>query len=103
MKIKKGDKIIVIAGKDLGKKGEVLSVLPKEGKVIVEGINIVKKHIKPGTVTEEGGVIKKEAPLDVSNIMFYDDDLEKGVRLGIKIVDGKKYRVNKATGKVLER
>lgn len=103
MKIKKGDKVIVISGKDVGKKSKVLSVMPKDKKLIVEGVNTVKKHIKPGTVTEEGGVIKKEAPIDVSNVMYYDDDLEKGVRLGTKIVDGKKYRVNKATGKVLEK
>lgn len=103
MKIRKGDKVLVISGKDLGKTGEVLSVFPNKNKVIVEGVNIVKRHVKPGTATDEGGIIKKEAPVNVSNVMYFDDELGKGVRLGTKIVDGKKYRVNKATGKVLEK
>ncbi len=103
MKIQKGDKVKIIAGKDFSKTGVVLKVLPEKSKVIVEGINIVKKHVKPGAVSKEGGIIKKEAPIHVSNVMFFDSELGKGIRLGAKVVDGKKYRVNKATGKVLEK
>lgn len=101
MKIIKGDKVKIISGKDLNKTGVVLAVFPKANRVIVEGVNIVKRHVKPGAVSKEGGIIKKEAPIHVSNVMFYDDELGKGVRIGSKVVDGKKYRVNKATGKVL--
>ena len=101
MKIIKGDKVRIISGKDLNKTGVVLNVLPKENRVIVEGINIVKKHVKPGAVSKEGGIIKKEGSIHVSNVMYFDDGLGKAVRLGTKVVDGKKYRVNKATGKVL--
>ncbi len=103
IRIRKGDKVKVISGKDLGKVGAVLRVLTKDKKVVVEGVNIVKKHVKPGTVSKEGGVIKKENPIHVSNVMYFDDELGKGVRLGNKVVDGKKYRVNKASGKVMEK
>lgn len=103
MKIKKGDKVKIIAGKDIGKTGAVLRVLPKKNKVVVEGINIVKKHVKPGTVSKEGGIIKKEMPISVSNVMYFDDQLSRPVRLGSKVVDGKKYRVNKITGEVIEK
>ncbi len=102
MKIKKGDKVKIIAGKDSGKVGVVLRVLVKENKVVVEGVNVVKKHVKPGTVSKEGGIIKKENPVHVSNVMYMDTELGKGVRLGSKVIDGKKYRVNKANNQVLD-
>ena len=101
MKIRKGDKVKVMKGKDAGKVGVVLRVLPDVNKVMVEGVNIVKKHVKPGTVSKEGGVIKKEAPVQVSNVRYFDGELGRAVRLGTKVVDGKKYRVNKVTGKIL--
>ena len=103
MKIKKGDKVKIISGKDLGKTGTVLSVFPHKNRIIVEGVSIVKKHVKPGAVSKEGGIIKKEASIHVSNVMYFDDELGKGIKLGSKVVDGKKYRVNKATGKVIEK
>ena len=103
MKIRKGDKVKIISGKDINKTGVVLSVLLDKNRVIVEGINIIKKHVKPGAVSKEGGIIKKEASIHVSNVMYFDDELGKAVRLGSKVVDGKKYRVNKVTGKVLEK
>ena len=103
MKIKKGDKVKITAGKDIGKIGVVLRALPKEKKVVVEGVNIVKKHVKPGTLSKEGGIIKKEMPIDLSNVMYYDDQLGRPARLGSKIVDGKKYRVNKITGEVIDK
>ncbi len=75
MKIRKGDKVKVMKGKDAGKVGVVLRVLPDVNKVMVEGVNIVKKHVKPGTVSKEGGVIKKEAPVQVSNVRYFDGEI----------------------------
>ena len=103
MRIRKGDKVKIIAGKDLGKTGVILQVLPETNKVVVEGVNIVTKHVKPGAVSQEGGIVKKEAPVNVSNVMFFDDQLGRAVRLGSKVVDGKKYRVNKVNGEVVDK
>lgn len=103
MKLKKGDKVKIIAGKDIGKIGLILRVIPEKNRVVVEGINIAQKHVKPGTVSKEGGIIKKEMPVSASNVMYYDEQLGRPVRLGGKVVDGKKYRVNKVTGEVLEK
>jgi len=95
MKIKKDDMVIVIAGKDKDKTGKVLSV--KEGKVIVEGVNVVKKHTKPNQMNQNGGIVEKEAAIDVSNVMLLVDG--KATRVGFEVKDGKKVRVAKATGK----
>lgn len=103
MKIRKGDKVKVIAGKDKGKVGLVLATMPTKKRILVEGVNIVSRHIKPDAQNKEGGVIKKEAPINVSNVMYFDSELDRPIRLGSKVVDGKKYRVNKLTGKVLEK
>ena len=97
-KIKKDDMVIVIAGKDKDKTGKVLSV--KEGKVIVEGVNVVKKHTKPNQVNQNGGIVEKEAAIDVSNVMLLVDG--KATRVGFEVKDGKKVRVAKATGKVID-
>lgn len=97
-KIKKDDMVIVIAGKDKDKTGKVLSV--KEGKVIVEGVNVVKKHTKPNQMNQNGGIVEKEAAIDVSNVMLYVDG--KATRVGFEVKDGKKVRVAKATGKVID-
>ena len=97
-KIKKDDIVIVIAGKDKDKTGKVLSV--KEGKVIVEGVNVVKKHTKPNQMNQNGGIVEKEAAIDVSNVMLLVDG--KATRVGFEVKDGKKVRVAKATGKVIE-
>lgn len=102
MKIKKNDNVIVIAGKDKGKKGKVLVVLPKKNKVVVEGVNKVKKHVKPGAVSKEGGIISVERPVDISNVMYFDDKIGKAVKLGSKVIDGKYYRLNRKTGDVIE-
>ena len=102
MRIQKGDKVMVIAGKDKGKQGKVLSVDKKGNKVLVEGVNKVKRHVKPGKVSKEGGIITMEKPVDVSNVMYLDEKTGKPVRLGSKIIDGKSYRINKRTGDVLE-
>ena len=97
-KIKKDDMVIVIAGKDKDKTGKVLGV--KEGKVIVEGVNVVKKHTKPNQMNQNGGIVETEAAIDVSNVMLYVDG--KATRVGFEVKDGKKVRVAKATGKVID-
>lgn len=102
-KIKKGDTVRVITGsteKGKGKEGKVLSVDRKNGKVLVEGINVVKKHSKPSMANQTGGIIEKEAPIDISNVMY----VHKGTptRIGFKVVDGKKVRFAKSTGDVID-
>ena len=94
LKIRKGDTVKVIAGNDKGKEGKVLSVDVKNGRVIVEGINMITKHAKPSAQNQQGGIINKEAPIDMSNVML----LYKGkvTRVGFKVEDGKKVRVAKA-------
>ncbi len=98
LKIKKGDQVIVIAGRDKGKKGEVLKALPDENRVVVAGVNIIKKHQKPGKMSA-GGIISKEASIHVSNIAHVDPKSGKATRAGIKILqDGKKIRFAKKSG-----
>ena len=92
MRIKKGDTVKVIAGKDKGKTGKVLKTFPKEDKVVVEKINIVTKHQKPKGPQNPGGITKVEAPIHVSNVMYFDEKSGKGTKLGYKIEDGKKVR-----------
>ncbi len=95
MKIKKGDNILVISGKDKGKKGKVLSVLPRDNKIIVEGINITKKHRKPKQEREKGQIIEIVKPIDSSNVKFICPKCGKSARIGYKIVEKKKYRICK--------
>lgn len=99
MKIKKGDNVIVIAGKNKDKEGKVLSVNTKDHTVVVEGVNLVKKHTKPNQANPNGGIVEMEAPIHVSNVMYAEDG--KPVRIGFKVEDGKKVRVSKKTGKVI--
>ncbi len=103
MRLKKDDKVKVISGKDRGKIAKILKVLKSDKKVVVEGTNMVKKHVKPGTVSKEGGIISIEKPIDISNVMYYDEKSKKTVRVGYKLVDGKKYRVDRKTGEVLDK
>lgn len=98
MKIKSGDTVIVIAGKDKGKKGKVLEAYPTKLRVLVEGVNIATKSEKPNKNNPQGGIVKKEMPIHVSNVMYYDAKSGKGTRLGYKIVDGKKIRIAKKSG-----
>lgn len=100
MKIKKGDKVIVIAGDDKGKTGEVLRAMPKLGKVIVQGVNMVKKHTKPSQ-TSAGGIVTKEAAIQVSNVAIVTAD-GKASKVGYKTVDGLKKRVARKTGEVID-
>lgn len=108
IKVKVGDKVTVIAGKDKGKEGKIHSVDRKNGRVVVEGVNIIKKHGKPNAKNQQGGIIQQEAAVDVSNVMY----LHKGkpTRLGVKVVQEEKngqtknvhYRVAKSTGEVID-
>lgn len=95
MKIKKGDKVIVIAGADKGKVGTVQKAFPKLNKVVVEGVNVHKKHQKPRQNNPEGSIVEIYAPIHVSNVAFYDAKEKKASRVGYSIVDGKKVRISK--------
>ena len=99
-KIRKGDKVVVLAGKDKGRSGEVLQVLPKEDRAVVRGINVVKRHQRQ-TQTAEAGIISKEASIHLSNIAIADKD-GKPTRVGFKVGDGKKVRVAKRSGEVID-
>lgn len=103
MRLRKDDKVKVISGKDKGKVSKILKVLKDKNKIVVEGVNVVKKHVKPGVISKEGGIISIEKPIDVSNVMYYDDSSKKAVKVGYKLVDGKKYRVSKKTGEILDK
>ena len=97
-KLKKGDEVIVLTGKDKGKTGKIIKMLPKKMKAVVSEINKVKKNQKPDN-NQPGGIIDKEMPIHISNLSFYDPELKKGIRIGYKIDKNKKTRVNKSSGK----
>jgi large subunit ribosomal protein L24 len=103
MHVKKGDKVQVISGKDKGKQGVVLAAFPKKNRVLVEGVNIVKKHVKPSQANPQGGIISTEAPIHVSNVMPLDPKTGTPTRVGYKIVDGKKVRYAKKSGEILDK
>ena len=98
MRIKKGDTVEVISGKDKGKKGKVVRTLPKQDRVVVEGVNIVTKHEKPRGPQNPGGITKTEALIHVSNVMYYDTKTNKRSRIGYTFENGKKVRVIKSSG-----
>lgn len=100
MRIKSGDKVRVIAGKDKGQEGIVLKTLPKENRVVVEGVNIVKKHSKPSQLTQ-GGIEEVEAAIHVSNVMLIDPSTDEPTRVGYRFEDGKKVRYSKKSGEVI--
>lgn len=97
MKIKTGDKVIVIAGADKGKVGTVQKAFPKLNKVVVEGVNLRKKHQKPRQNNPEGQIVDIYAPIEVSNVAYYDANEKKASRVGYSVVDGKKVRISKAS------
>ena len=99
--VKTGDLVYVISGKDKGKTGKVLKVFPKKGKVVVEGINMITKHMKPTPIHPQGGVVTKEAAIFSSKVMLFDEKAGKPTRVGHKVVDGKKVRYSKVSGEVL--
>ena len=100
MKIKKGDMVKVIAGKDKDKEGKVIAVDKKDGRVLVEGVNMLTKHTKPSMANQNGGIVRQEGPIDISNVMY----VHKGTatRVGIKMDGDKKVRFAKATGEVID-
>lgn len=103
MHVKKGDKVMVISGKDKGKQGVVLEAFPKKERVLVEGVNIVKKHAKPSQVNPQGGIFDQEAAIHVSNVMVIDPKTGNPTRVGYQTVDGKKVRVAKKSGESLDK
>jgi large subunit ribosomal protein L24 len=100
-KIKKGDRVVVLAGRDRGAEGEVLKVMPKEERVLVQGVNRIKRHTKPSQASA-GGIIEREAPIHVSNVAVKDPKDGKPTRVGFEIRDGKKVRVAKRSGEVID-
>lgn len=100
MKIKKGDTVKVIAGKDNNAEGKVLAVDAKKHKVLVEGVNMITKHSKPSQANPNGGIVKKEAPIDISNVMLVVKG--KTTRVGFRVENGKKVRFAKSTGEVID-
>jgi large subunit ribosomal protein L24 len=101
-KIKKGDNVVVLAGRDKGKSGEVLQVLPKDGRAVVRGVNLVKRHTKQSQQSE-GGIISKEATIDLSNIAVADPKDGKATRVGFKVLDdGRKVRFAKRSGDLID-
>lgn len=101
-KIKKGDKVVVLVGRDKGRTGEVIQVMPKEERALVRGVNIVKRHQRQ-TQTQEGGIISKEAPIQLSNVAIADPKDGKPTRVGFKVLeDGSKVRVAKRSGEKID-
>ncbi|MGI6768340.1 MAG: 50S ribosomal protein L24 [Bacilli bacterium] len=103
MKIKKGDTVKVIAGDSKGKTGKVLHVLANKNRVIVEGVNIVSRHQRPSNAHPDGGIIKKEAPIHISNVQLVDPETNEATKVGYKFDDGKKLRYAKKSGKALDK
>ena len=102
-KIRKGDRVQVLAGRDRGKRGEVLRVLPKDERALVQGVNMIKRHQKPRGMSQPGGIIEREAPIHLSNLALIDPKSDRRTRVGFRALeDGRKVRVAKASGEVLD-
>ena len=102
-RIKKGDQVIVTTGADRGKRGQVLAVMPKEERAIVQGVRIVKRHTKASGVGSPGGIIEKEGPIHLSNVMLIDPKTDKPTKVGFRVLEGgRKVRVARASGEVIE-
>ena len=97
-KLKKGDEVLVLAGKDKGKTGKIIKMIPRDSKAIVAEINKVKKHQKPSN-NDAGGIIEKEMPIHISNLAYYESSSKKTIRISFKFENNKKTRINKETGK----
>lgn len=103
MRIKKNDSVVVIAGREKGKRGKVHRVIPKDGKLLVEGVNIVKRHMKPRGVARQAGIIEKEAPLKISNVMLICSKCNQPTRVGSAVAEGgRKGRVCRACGEIID-
>ena len=102
-RIRKGDTVVVITGADRGKRGEVLSVAPKDYRAVVQGVNLAKRHTKPRGMGQPGGIIEREATIHLSNLMLVDPKTDKPTRVGFRVLDdGRKVRVARASGDVIE-
>ena len=102
LKIRKDDEVVVITGRDKGKRGTVLKVR-KDGRLLVSGVNLVKKHQRPNpSLGQPGGIVEQEAPIQVSNVAIWNDEADKADRVGFRVEDGKKVRFYKSTNKVIE-
>lgn len=102
LKIKKKDRVIVLTGKDKGKIGEVTAVFPKERRVVVSGVNMIARHTKPSQANPQGGIIRKEAAIHVSNVAHIDPKENKATRIGFKTVKDRKVRVARRSGEVID-
>jgi large subunit ribosomal protein L24 len=102
MKIRKGDNVVVITGRDKGKSGSVLRVLPTENRVLVQGVNLAKRHTKP-RAGQQGGIVEKENPIHASNVALSDPKDNKPTRVGFKTVDGRKVRIARRSGEIIDR
>jgi large subunit ribosomal protein L24 len=101
--VRKNDNVLVTTGKDRGKQGRVLKVLPEKNRVVVEGVNVIKRHTKPGR-TEQGGIIEREAAIHVSNVALLDPKSDKPTKIGFKFLeDGRKVRIARASGETIDR
>jgi large subunit ribosomal protein L24 len=100
-KVKKGDRVVVITGRDKGRRGEILSVLREENRVLVQGVNLVKRHTRPQP-GNPGGIVEKEAPIHVSNVAHIDPKSDRPTRIGYKTVDGRKLRVARRSGEAID-
>ena len=101
-RVKKGDRVVVTTGRDKGKTGEVLGVMPKDGRVLVQGVNMIKRHTR-ASQTQQGGIIEREAPLHLSNVMLADPKTGEPTRVGFKVLDdGRKVPVAKRSGEVID-
>ena len=102
-RIKKGDQVVVITGADRGRRGEVLQVMPKDDRALVRGVRIVRRHTKPSGMGQPGGIIDKESPIHLSNLMLVDPKSDKPTKVGFRVLEGgRKVRVAKVTGEVIE-
>ncbi len=102
-RIRKGDRVVVITGSDRGKQGEVLRVLPKEDRAVVQGVKIARHHTKPRGMGQPGGIVEREATIHLSNLMLLDPKTDKPTRIGFRVLEnGAKVRVARATGQVIE-
>ena len=101
--VKRGDNVMVVSGSDKGKTGKVIACFPREGRLIVEGINMIKKHQKPKGMGQAGEIVEKEAPIFASKVMFYDSNKKRPTRIGYKFLkDGKKVRYSKVSGEQID-
>jgi large subunit ribosomal protein L24 len=103
-RVRKGDTVIVVAGKDRGKRGRVLRVIPEESRIVIERINMIKKHQRPTQKLRQGGIIEREGPIHLSNVMLVDPTSDGPTRIGMRaLADGKKVRVARKSGEIIDK